>query len=251
MTAPLTGSRSALVTGATRGIGLGIASQLARLGYSLTISARDPVRLDEAAASLRALGAPLVESVAGDVADRAVVRSLARRHRDVYGALSCLVLNAGIGTASPIASLPERRWDTTVAVNLTAPFLLMQACLEDLRAGAAADPVHGARVLVLSSITGVYAEPGLAAYGATKAALNLLVEGLNAEESHAGVSGTAIAPGYVDTEMTGWLDDVVPAEHMLPVDDVVALVVSLLALTRRAVVPRLVVHRAGTSGHVA
>ncbi|UMG92726.1 SDR family oxidoreductase [Nocardioides sp. TF02-7] len=182
------GRASALVTGASRGIGLGIAEMLARRGTALTITARDEERLADVSGHLRELGAPEVVPVAGDLADPALPDVLGKRHAEAFGDLGCLVLNAGVGTAAPIGDLPEARLDKTLAVNLRAPVLLLQRLLPLLRAA------DRARVVVLSSISGVYAEPGLAAYGATKAALNSLVETLNAEESGNGVSATAIAP---------------------------------------------------------
>jgi len=122
---------------------------------------------------------------------------------------------------------------------------VLQAALPLLRAAAAADPARGAKIVALSSITGVYAEAGLAAYGATKAALISLIETLDAEESGNGVSATAIAPGYVDTDMSGWIKDRIHAETMIPVDDIVEIVDTLLRLSSRTVLPKLVLTRAG------
>ncbi|UNX56597.1 SDR family oxidoreductase (plasmid) [Georgenia sp. TF02-10] len=239
------GRASALVTGASRGIGLGIAEMLARRGTALTITARDGERLADVAGHLRELGAPEVVSVAGDLADSALPDVLGKRHAEAFGDLGCLVLNAGVGTAAPIGDLPEARLDKTLAVNLRAPVLLLQRLLPLLRAA------DRARVVVLSSISGVYAEPGLAAYGATKAALNSLVETLNAEESGNGVSATAIAPGYVDTDMSAWTHDRIPPDEMIPVSDVVTLVEALVSLSAQSVVPRILITRAGTSGFEA
>jgi 3-oxoacyl-[acyl-carrier protein] reductase len=240
--------RSALVTGASRGIGLGIAEVLAARGFALTVAARDEERLTAAAGALRDRGSPHVVTAPGDLADPAYLDRLVAAHADAFGTLSCLVLNAGVGTAGDVADLPVHRLDKTLAVNFRSPFVLLQQCLPLLRAAAGADPARGARVIVLSSITGVYAEPGLAAYGATKAALNSLVETVNAEESGQGVTATAIAPGYVETDMSAWVRDRVPAERMIPVSDVVELVDAIVGLSARSVVPRLVISRAGASG---
>lgn len=240
--------RSALVTGASRGIGLGIARMLADRGYSLLLAARNGDGLKVVADELAGRGSPTVVTCAGDLADPDYPSRLAERHLTAFGSMSSLVLNAGVGTAGSVADFPTGRLDKTVAVNFRAPFLLLQRCLPLLREAASNDEWHGARVIVLSSITGVYAEAGLAAYGATKAALNSLVETLNAEESGRGVSATAIAPAYVETDMSAWVRDQVPGEEMIPVSDVVELVGALLGLSARSVVPRLVISRAGTSG---
>lgn len=242
---------SALVTGASRGIGLGIATALAGRGLGLTVTARDESRLRELAGELRRAGAPRVEVRAGDLADDGHLEALARAHADAYGSMGVLVLNAGVGTAGPVSSYPVRRLDRAIAVNLRAPFRLLQLCLPLLRAGAAADPASGARVVALSSITGVHAEPGLAAYGATKAALLSLVDTVNAEESAGGVTATALAPAFVDTDMSAWAADRVPPAEMIPVADIVRLVECLLDLSARSVVGHVVVARAGTSGRTA
>lgn len=236
---------TALVTGASRGIGLGVATRLAQQGYALTVSARAAARLDEVAAELRRAGAPEVRAVAADLADPGTPDTLVRAHEQAFGTMRALILNAGVGTAGRIAEFPAHRFDKTVAVNLTAPFALLRAALPLLRAAAAADPARGAKVVALASVTGVYAEAGLAAYGATKAALISLVEAFDAEESAGGVTASAIAPGYVDTDMSGWIKDRIPADTMIPVADVVELVTALLALSSRTVVPKLVLGRAG------
>ena len=242
---------SALITGASRGIGLGIAQRLAGQGFALTIAARDRQRLEDVAAQLRAAGAPDVVAVAADMSDPEAVGSLVSAHEEAFGSMRALVLNAGVGTAGRIAEFPMRRFDKTVAVNLAAPFALLQAALPLLRKGAADRPDRGAKVVAVSSITGVYAEANLAVYGATKAALISLVETFNAEESGNGIAATAIAPGYVDTDMSEWTKDRIPAETMLTVNDVVELVDAVLRLSDRAVVSKMVLSRAGTSGYEA
>ncbi|MEU5841599.1 SDR family oxidoreductase [Rhodococcus sp. NPDC047139] len=242
---------SALVTGASRGIGLGIATRLAERGYAMTISARGAERLESTAEKLREAGAKEVRAVAADLADPDAATRVVDAHREAFGTMKALILNAGVGTAGPIAEFPARRFDKTVAVNLNAPFALIQAALPLLRAEAENDPAHGSKIVALSSITGVYAEAGLAAYGATKAALISLVETLNAEESGRGVSASALAPAYVDTDMSDWIKDKIPAENMIEVNDVVEIVDALLKLSSRAVVPRLVLSRAGAGLYTA
>ncbi|MHA4853773.1 SDR family NAD(P)-dependent oxidoreductase [Rhodococcus sp. MSC1_016] len=244
-------SRSALITGASRGIGRGIATRLAEAGYGLTLSARDAERLEVVAAELRAAGAKEVVVVAGDLADEASAGRVVTAHADTFGSLNALVLNAGVGTAGPIGEFPMRRFAKSVDVNLRAPFSLLQQALPMLRTAATENPAKGAKVIALASITGVYAEAGLAVYGATKAALMSLVETLNVEESGNGVSATALAPAFVDTDMSAWTHDKIPPESMIEVNDIVELVDALLRLSSRAVVPKIVVGRAGTDGYRA
>ncbi|SEK91270.1 Short-chain dehydrogenase [Rhodococcus maanshanensis] len=244
-------NRTALVTGASRGIGLGIATRLAQSGYSLTITARDAARLDSVAGELRAAGAAEVVSIAGDMADEADIARVTAAHADRLGPMTALILNAGVGTAGAIEDFPLRRFDKTLAVNLRGPFQLLQQSLPLLRAGAAANPGRGAKVVALASITGVYAEHGLAVYGATKAALISVAATLNAEESGNGVCATTISPAFVDTDMSAWTHDQVPPGAMLEVNDVVEMVDALLRLSSRAVIPNIVMTRAGTDGYRA
>ncbi|ORI15766.1 SDR family oxidoreductase [Rhodococcus sp. 1168] len=237
--------KSALVTGGSRGIGLGIATRLAELGYSLTITARTKEALDAVEPTLRAAGAPHVVTVSADLADRESADKIVAVHREHFESMDALILNAGVGTAGSIADYPMRRFDKTLDVNLRAPFALLQSSMPLLRAAAEKNPDRGAKVIALASLAGVYSEAGLGIYGATKAAMLSLIDTLNSEESGNGVTGTSIAPGYVDTDMSDWTKDKIPADTMIQVADIVELATSILNLSSRAVVPRIVVTRAG------
>ncbi len=243
--------RTALVTGASRGIGRGIAFALAERGYGLTVTSRTQADLDALVPDLQRAGAGPVVAVAADMAAREALPPLVEAHGRAFGSMDALVLNAGVGTAGGIGTSDLRRLDKTIAVNFTAALVLVQHALPLLRQGAAEAPARGARVVGLSSITGAYAEPGLAVYGASKAALLSLVETLNLEESANGVTATALAPAYVDTEMSAWASDRIPPESMIPVADVVEVVRMLLDLSAKTVIGRVVLSRAGTSGREA
>lgn len=248
------GTSSALVTGASRGIGRGIAQELAARGYGLTITARDGDCLERLAADLRTAGAPSVVPVPADLADRAACGRVVDAHRERFGSADVLVLAGGVGTAAPIGELAAHRLDKTFAVNLMSAIALTQAMLPMLRAGAARRHESGgggSRVIALSSITGVYAEAGLAAYGASKAALGSFMETLNAEESGNGVMATAIAPGYVATDMSAWTSDSISPSAMLQVSDVVTVVGMLLELGPNASIPQIVMSRSGAGAYRA
>lgn len=242
--------RTALVTGASRGIGRGIALDLARQGFGITATSRREEDLAAVAEELSAAGAAHVVTVAADLDDRAVLRTVVERHAAAYAGMDALILAGGVGTGGALETLSSSRVDKTIAVNLTSAITVVQAALPLLRA-AAANSKYGARVVALSSITGVYAEPGLAVYGASKAALVSLMETLNAEESGNGVMATAIAPGYVATDMSAWTTDTIPAETMIPVEDVVAVVHMLLGLRAVTSLTKIVLSRSGTSGFTA
>jgi 3-oxoacyl-[acyl-carrier protein] reductase len=222
---------------------------LAERGWGLTISSRSADDLASLAVELRAAGAPQIELVAADLADPDSLVALVAQHGAAFGAMSALVLNAGMATLGPVESYPLRRFERTVAVNLTSAFVLTSAALPLLRAGAALDFEHGARIVALSSLTGLYSEPGLAVYGATKAALASFVETVNLDESVRGVTASAIAPGYLHTDMTTGVD--VPVEGMIRVSDVVAVVEMLLSLSRNASITRIVLARSSSGGYRA
>jgi NAD(P)-dependent dehydrogenase (short-subunit alcohol dehydrogenase family) len=165
--------------------------------------------------------------------------------------MNALILAAGVGTSGPVGELPLHRFDKTVAVNVGSAFVLLKHALPLLRRGAAEDTDHGAKIIALASITGVYVEPGLAAYGASKAALMSLIETLNAEESSGGVTATAIAPAYVDTDMSAWVQDRMLPDSMISVADIVEIAAMLLRLGRTASIGRIVVSRSGANGYAA
>jgi len=183
--------------------------------------------------------------VAADMSSEDDIRALARAHADRFGSLDLLVLSAGTGTSGRIADYPMRRFDRQMTVNVRAPFALVQECLPALRRAAAARPAHGSRVAAIASMAGIASEPGLAAYGAAKAALISLCQSINAEESSAGVTATAIAPGYVDTEMSAWVHDRIDPAQMIPPADIAELVLALAQLSARSVVPLIAMSRAG------
>jgi 3-oxoacyl-[acyl-carrier protein] reductase len=240
MTAP-----SALVTGASRGIGLAIARRLAETGYALTVSARREEGLTKAAARISEDTRATINSVVANLAVEDDVRRLAAAHAERFGSLDVLVLNGGVGAAGPLADMSMKTYDLTLTVNLRAQFLLIQQCLPLLRKAAAREPGRGSKIVALASITGVVAEPNLAAYAASKAGLISLCESVTLEESAHGVTATAISPGYVDTDMTAWKRDSLGADTMLTTGDVTELVLAVTRLSARAVVPNIVLTRAG------
>jgi 3-oxoacyl-[acyl-carrier protein] reductase len=235
---------SAMITGATGGIGRAIAWRLTLAGYRLTLSGRDEAALGQLAGDLAARGAG-PQLVAADMSSEDDIRALARSHADRFGSLDLLVLSAGTGTSGRIADYPMRRFDRQMTVNVRGPFALVQECLPALRQAAAARPAHGSRVAAIASMAGIASEPGLAAYGAAKAALISLCQSINAEESSAGVTATAIAPGYVDTEMSAWVHDRIDPAQMIPPADIAELVLALTQLSARSVVPLIAMSRAG------
>ncbi|WP_032368313.1 SDR family NAD(P)-dependent oxidoreductase [Rhodococcoides fascians] len=241
---------SAVVTGASRGIGLGIATRLAERGYDLTIAARDETRLAAVAKDLRASGGGVVQIAPGDIADEAYLEALIGLHANRFDSLNALILNAGVGSAGMLADFHPKRFDKQMTLNLRAPFVLLQQALPLLRA-AAADDQRGSKVIALASITGRYAESELAVYGAAKAGLMSLCRSVNREEAANGVTATAFAPAYVDTDMAEFKHDVIAPKDMISVADLVELADVCLRLSRRSIVSEIVVARSNSHGYCA
>jgi NAD(P)-dependent dehydrogenase (short-subunit alcohol dehydrogenase family) len=237
--------RSALVTGSTRGIGFGIAARLAEQGYGLTVAGRDHTRVEEVVAVLRGRGAPDVVGRSGDVLDDEYLAGLVDAHVDRFAGMNALVVNAGAGSSGPVIDFHPKRFDKQIAVNLRSAFILIQHALPRLRLTAGGS-AHGAKIVAMASITGMHAEAELAAYGAAKAGLISLCRSINLEENANGVAATAVAPGYVDTDMAEFKHGVLAREDMITVDDVVEVVDMCLRLSKRAIVPEVAIARAGT-----
>jgi NAD(P)-dependent dehydrogenase (short-subunit alcohol dehydrogenase family) len=219
--------RTALITGASRGIGRAIAGRLAEEGWDLLLSARNEQGLNEAVGSLSESGAA-VRGVPADMGKPGDVEALATAQYDRGSEL-----------------------DLQFAVNVRAPFHLVSLLLPALRAAARSRPELGARIVAMSSITGQSAEPGLAAYGATKAALTRFCETVTTEEGGNGVLATAFAPGYVDTDMAAWVHESIPPGQMMKTSDVAELTLALTRLSRWAAVPAIVMTRPGPNLHRA
>jgi len=230
------------VTGGSKGIGRGIAKMLASRGWNLTIAARNAEALKAAKDDLSQFGTEIL-TVSCDVSEEQQNRSLVETHVANFNVLDALVLAAGVGSAGSIDGYSSRRLELQLNVNFRAPFLLTSAALPALR-GTARNREDGiSRVIALSSLEGIHPEAGLAVYSATKAAMISLVNSINVEERVNGVLATAISPGFVDTEMSDWVAEVIPKETMISVDDIVRCVALLLDMSPQCLLPHLMVHR--------
>jgi NAD(P)-dependent dehydrogenase (short-subunit alcohol dehydrogenase family) len=222
--------KSALVTGGSSGIGLAIARALRQDGYALTLVARRPEPLEAAAAELDAHGVP------ANLGDPDECVRVVAAHAEQHGGMDVLVNCAGIGIGGSFADQDTKRIDLQLDVNLAATLVVTREALPLLRASRG-------QIVTLASIAGTIPTPGLAVYGATKAALIAWTSSLNREEAANGIRATAISPGFVATRMTEWTG--LPEEEQISTDDVVSLVRAVLALSPMARVPNIVVERVG------
>jgi short-subunit dehydrogenase len=184
----------ALVTGASSGIGEAISARLAKAGARLVLTARRGDRLEKTAAACRALGAPEVRVVAGDLGDRAFVPRLVEEATAALGAVDLVVANAGFAVPGLSEKASVERVTAMIEVNVTAHVTLVRLLLPGMlerRKGW---------ILTVSSMAGILPAPYQAAYAGTKAFLLNWTESLREEVKERGVVACALCPGITDTE---------------------------------------------------
>lgn len=235
-------TRAALVTGGSSGIGLAIARALGEDGYGVTLSARRPDKLEEAADGLRGDGID-VEAVPANMTDEQQVVDLVARHRDRFGRLDVLVNNAGVGIGGPIAEQQTKRLDMQIGVNLRAIVIATREALPMLKAAGAEH--RRAHVVNTASIAGKSGQGWLSVYSATKFGVVGFTQALHKEHSGDGIKATALCPGFVDTAMTDWVKDSIPAEEMIQPEDIAGAVRYLLSTSPGCIVPELQFIRPG------
>jgi short-subunit dehydrogenase len=234
--------RAAIVTGASRGIGYALAETLADQGYGLTITARKPEGIEQAANQLRERGAE-VDFVAGNMADEDAIREVVSRHRERYGRLDVLVNNAGLGIGAAAGEGQTKHIDLQLDVNLRAIILFYNECAEMLKAAGAEH--KQALVVNLASIAGKNPQPWLSVYSATKAAVVGYTQAMNKELNGDGIKSVAFCPAFVDTDMTEFVRGQVPQEEMLKTSDIAQALSFMLSVSPACVVPEIIFQRPG------
>ena len=193
--------RNVIVTGGSRGLGLGIARELAAGGHRvIAVARRSSDALEDAAATATRDGAGAIHFVALDLADvdaiPAMVGEARRQHGPVYG----LVNNAGIGTEGLLGIMHNSQIEALVRLNTLSPIVMTKYAVRGMMAEGRG------RVVNMSSIIASTGYNGLSVYGATKASLVGFTKSLAREVGRSGITVNAVAPGFVETELTGNLD---------------------------------------------
>jgi NAD(P)-dependent dehydrogenase (short-subunit alcohol dehydrogenase family) len=218
--------KTALVTGAARGIGLATTRRLLGRGWHVAMLDRDEPALSAAAAGLEN-----VRPIVADVSEPAQVNLLPGRIKADFGRLDGLVNNAGVADFGPIRGTTFDRWRTVMATNLDGPFLVTQA-LTDLLADG------GGAVVNITSISGLRASTLRVAYGTSKAGLAQLTLQQAVELGELGIRVNAVAPGPVDTKLAlavhtpdirAAYHDAIPLNRYGTEDEIAAAVVFLLS----------------------
>ena len=209
----LAGKR-ALVTGGSRGVGAATVRLLARLGADTGISCRN--RVDDAERIVEEVGRLGSRAWAefGDLSDPGVATRLFARLDSEFGGLDLFVGNAGVWPVEdvPLAEMDPDRWRRTLAVNLDSIFYTTQEALRRISPGG--------RIVLVSSTAAQRGEAGHGDYAAAKGAINSLVKGLCVEAGERGVTVNAVAPGWIDTEMSR---DVLGSEARAAIDAAIPL----------------------------
>jgi NAD(P)-dependent dehydrogenase (short-subunit alcohol dehydrogenase family) len=234
--------RAAIVTGGSRGIGFAIAEVLGEEGFRVTIAARKPDTLERAAAELREKGIE-IEAVAANMAEEEGIRAVVERHGERFGRLDVLVNNAGVGIGATAGEHQTKHIDMQLDVNLRAIVVFYRECLELLRSAGAEH--RNALVVNLASLAGKSPQPWLSVYSATKAAVIAYTQAMNKELNGEGIKSVAFCPGFVDTDMTVFVKETVPAEEMLRTNDIAEALRFLLRVSPVCVIPEIVFQRPG------
>jgi len=192
----LTG-KVAMVTGATKGIGRGIAEALAREGAQVCISARNAHEIEETVAAINKLNTAKASGFVCDVRDHVQVRSLFERAIATLGGVDILVNNAGIGMFAPVEEMAPADFRAILETNLFGVFYCCHEAIPLMKARG------GGYIINISSLAGANPHPRMAAYNASKFGLNGFSEALMQEVRHEGIKVSYIMPGSVNTEFGG------------------------------------------------
>ncbi len=197
-----------LVTGGSRGIGRGIALELASRGANIVIDFHeDRTAADEVAADIVAMG-HVCEVIQADVGSSVDADRLVARTIEALGSLDILVSNAGIARDSLLVRMTDEKWETVLRTNLTGAFNVTRAAARYMlgrRTG---------RIIMISSVVGLGGNAGQANYAASKAGLIALARTAAKELGSRGITVNVVAPGFVETDMTSALDNSVISSYL-------------------------------------
>ena len=189
-----------MVTGASRGIGRACALALARSGARVALAARDRPKLEELAAEIRGAGQEAY-AVALDVASADSIKEAFGTAAKEFGRIDILVNNAGITRDGLALRMKKEDWDAVLVTNLTGSFLAIQQVLQGMLRE------RWGRIINISSVVGESGNPGQANYAASKAGLIGLTKSLAQELASRNITVNAVAPGFIETDMTAALSE--------------------------------------------
>lgn len=188
--------KTAVVTGSSSGIGLGVATAFVAAGYNVAVNARRLTPEVEAIlADLKAKGEGDVVFAPGDMADRAACKAMVEGVAEKFGAVDVLVNNAGVQHVEPIDTFPDEKWDQIIAINLSSAFFTTKAALPGMKKKG------WGRVINMASAHGLVASAFKSAYVASKHGIMGLTKVTALETAELGITANTICPGYVWTPL--------------------------------------------------
>jgi len=192
--------RTALVTGASQGIGRACALALAKGGARVALAARNEAKLNEVAAEIAAAGG-VAAVFTMDIASEDSIKACAKAALAHFGSIEILVNNAGITRDALALRMKRSDWDDVLKTNLTGAFLVTQALLSPML------KARWGRIINITSVVGETGQAGQANYAASKAGLIGLTKSLARELASRNITANAVAPGFIETAMTAVLDE--------------------------------------------
>lgn len=202
--------KTALITGATRGIGKGIALKFASEGANIAFTGRGAnedmlAALEATRQEVEALGVKCI-AYASDAANYAQTEETVKKVKEDFGSIDILVNNAGITKDGLMLRMTEEQWDTVINANLKSAFNFIHACLPIMMRQ------RGGSIINMSSVVGVHGNAGQANYAASKAGMIALAQSVAQEMGPKGIRVNTIAPGFIETAMTEALPDEIRKE---------------------------------------
>ena len=231
----------AIVTGAGRGIGQATALRLSALGARIALAARNANELNQTRQFIEAAGGESI-AIPTDVSSEKAVSALVAQSSDRFGRIDILINNAGVAPSGTVESMDPATFDALLAVNIRGVYLCCRAVWPHMKKAG------GGAIVNISSIAALDPFPGLGAYGATKAFINLYTKSLAAEGAPLGIRVHGIAPGAVETQMLRGLYPDFPSDQMLAPDDIAAAVELLLLPAAAAMRGQTIVVRKDAPG---
>ncbi len=201
--------RKALITGASRGIGRAIALRLAQEGFALAIHyGQNREKAQEVAQEAQARGAPLAVVLGANLLEAEAASLLVHQAAEALGGLDTLVNNAGIARDTLLVRMKDEDWEAVLEANLSAVFRTTREAIKLML-----KPRFG-RIVNIASVVGILGNPGQANYVASKAGLIGFTRAVAKEYANRGITVNAVAPGFIETEMTGRLPEEVKRTYL-------------------------------------
>ena len=201
--------RVAIITGGTRGIGLGICEALAANGAKIACIGTNPEKMQTALESIRQASPGNEVEAEGYICNVSITEEVEKTMESIlsrFGSIDILVNNAGITRDVPLGAMKDTEWDEVMDVNLRGPFLFTRACTKPMRRA------KSGRIINITSISGLVGNKGQANYSASKAGIIGFTRTVSKELAGKNITVNAIAPGFIETDMTAVLPEVYKTE---------------------------------------